>query len=102
MTRFRPCIDIHNRKVKQIVGGSLDLSNADSLRTNFESEHPSSYYATLYRDNQLTGAHVILLGPGNDQVARDALDAWPQALQVGGGVSADNAGRWLLWGAEKV
>ncbi|GAA5865324.1 hypothetical protein JCM3774_004938 [Rhodotorula dairenensis] len=96
---FRPCIDLHNGAVKQIVGGSLDT---DNLRTNFVSEKPSSYYAELYRDNGLTGGHVIKLGPGNDQAARGALLAWPNGLQVGGGINEANAQEWLDAGAEKV
>ncbi|GAA5998698.1 1-(5-phosphoribosyl)-5- ((5-phosphoribosylamino)methylideneamino)imidazole-4-carboxamide isomerase HIS6 [Rhodotorula paludigena] len=96
---FRPCIDLHNGAVKQIVGGTLDTS---SLRTNFVSQHPSEYYAELYRKNELTGGHVIKLGPGNDDAARSALQAWPNGLQVGGGINESNAQEWLDAGAEKV
>ncbi|GJN87128.1 hypothetical protein Rhopal_000073-T1 [Rhodotorula paludigena] len=96
---FRPCIDLHNGAVKQIVGGTLDTS---SLRTNFVSQHPSEYYAELYRKNDLTGGHVIKLGPGNDDAARSALQAWPNGLQVGGGINESNAQEWLDAGAEKV
>jgi phosphoribosylformimino-5-aminoimidazole carboxamide ribotide isomerase len=56
----------------------------------------------LYRDNDLTGAHVIMLGPGNTEAAREALAAWPGALQVGGGITDKNAGEWIEAGAEKV
>lgn len=101
MTRFRPCIDLHAGQVKQIVGGTL-TTDTSSLRTNFTSSHPAAYYAQLYRDTRATGAHVIMLGPGNDDAAREALAAWPGALQVGGGVTDENAKSWIAAGAEKV
>lgn len=100
MTRFRPCIDLHDGRVKQIVGGSLRDDGAP--RTNFVSEHGAAHYAALYRDADLRGGHVILLGPGNETAARDALKAWPGGLQVGGGVTADNAAAWLDAGASHV
>ncbi|EGX96779.1 phosphoribosylformimino-5-aminoimidazole carboxamide ribotide isomerase [Cordyceps militaris CM01] len=102
MTRFRPCIDLHAGQVKQIVGGTLDSSNASKLQTNFVSEQPAGHYAQLYRDNALTGAHVIMLGPGNDEAAKQAIAAWPNGLQVGGGINDKNAGEWIAAGAEKV
>src|SRR5215213_9318658 len=98
---FRPCIDLHEGRVKQIVGGSLSDSGA-GLRTNFVSERPSSWFAELYRKDNLRGGHVIMLGPGNDAAARDALDAWPGGLQIGGGINADNAKSWLDAGASHV
>ncbi len=101
MTRFRPCIDLHAGEVKQIVGGTLD-STSEALKTNYVSKHPAAYYAQLYKDNALTGAHVIMLGPGNDKAAREALQAWPGRLQVGGGISDKNAQEWMEAGAEKV
>jgi len=101
MTRFRPCIDLHAGQVKQIVGGTLD-STTSSLRTNFVSERPASYFAALYRQHDLGGAHVIMLGPGNDEAAREALAAWPERLQVGGGIHDGNAKQWMDAGAEKV
>ncbi|KAI1111510.1 Phosphoribosylformimino-5-aminoimidazole carboxamide ribotide isomerase [Nemania sp. NC0429] len=101
MTRFRPCIDLHAGQVKQIVGGTLDSATA-ALRTNYVSERPASYYAGLYRDGALEGSHVIMLGPGNDEAAREALAAWPGHLQVGGGVNDGNAARWIADGASKV
>lgn len=102
-SQFRPCIDLHAGVVKQIVGGTLDLA-ADSadLKTNFVAELPSSHFAELYRKNGLTGGHVIKLGPKNDEAATEALKAWPGGLQVGGGINAENAQRWLDAGAEKV
>lgn len=99
MTQFRPCIDLHQGQVKQIVGGSLNDQGAD---TNFVSEYSSRYYAELYRKHQLQGGHVIALGPGNQQAALDALSAWPGGLQFGGGVNADNAAAYLDAGASHV
>lgn len=101
MTRFRPCIDLHAGQVKQIVGGTLDSSTSE-LKTNFVSSQPPAYFAELYRDNALTGAHVIMLGPGNREAAREALAAWPNGLQAGGGVNDKNAREWIEAGAEKV
>ncbi|KAK4123817.1 Phosphoribosylformimino-5-aminoimidazole carboxamide ribotide isomerase [Parathielavia appendiculata] len=101
MTRFRPCIDLHAGQVKQIVGGTLD-SKTSSLQTNFVSSHPPAYFAHLYRVNGLTGAHVIMLGPGNQDAARESLAAWPGGLQVGGGINDSNAKEWIDAGAEKV
>ncbi|GAA5929596.1 1-(5-phosphoribosyl)-5- ((5-phosphoribosylamino)methylideneamino)imidazole-4-carboxamide isomerase HIS6 [Sporobolomyces koalae] len=96
---FRPCIDLHNGQVKQIVGGTLDTQE---LRTNFVSAKPSEFYAGLYKDHHLTGGHVIKLGPGNDEAAKNALQAWPNGLHVGGGITEDNAQDWIDAGAEKV
>jgi phosphoribosylformimino-5-aminoimidazole carboxamide ribotide isomerase len=100
--RFRPCIDLHQGKVKQIVGGSLSDENAAELETNFEAHKPARWYADLYRRDRLTGGHVIQLGPGNAQAAREALKAWPGGLQIGGGVTDENAGDWLDAGAAAV
>ncbi|CAG8818013.1 5210_t:CDS:2, partial [Gigaspora margarita] len=99
-SQFRPCIDLHNGQVKQIVGGSLNEDNPHELLTNFV-EKPS-YYAELYKRHNLTGAHVIKLGPGNDEAAREALRAWPGGLQIGGGITLDNAREWIDAGADKV
>ncbi|GAP87512.1 putative phosphoribosylformimino-5-aminoimidazole carboxamide ribotide isomerase [Rosellinia necatrix] len=101
MTRFRPCIDLHAGQVKQIVGGTLDSSTSE-LKTNYVSNHPAGYYAKLYRENGLEGAHVIMLGGGNDEAAREALAAWPGHLQIGGGINDKNAALWMERGASKV
>ena len=101
MTKFRPCIDLHSGQVKQIVGGTLS-TNASDLKTNFVSTHAAAYYAGLYRDANLEGAHVIMLGPGNDEAAKEALKAWPGKLQVGGGINDQNARSWIEAGAERV
>ncbi|MFW1676223.1 phosphoribosylformimino-5-aminoimidazole carboxamide ribotide isomerase [Pontibacter sp. JAM-7] len=99
MTRFRPCIDLHQGQVKQIVGGSLTDNGA---QTNFVSSHTAAWYAELYRQHNLQGGHVIALGPGNQEQALAALTAWPQGLQFGGGVSVDNAADFLAAGASHV
>ena len=99
MTHFRPCIDLHQGKVKQIVGGSLNDQGAD---TNYISPHDAAYYANLYKANMLTGGHVIALGPGNKEEALKALANWPQGLQFGGGVNQKNAAEFLEAGASHV
>ena len=101
MTKFRPCIDLHDGKVKQIVGGSLRDDDI-GLRENFVSDKAPSWFATRFRNDQLTGGHVIKLGPGNDQAARDALAAYPGGLQLGGGIDEENALEWLTAGASHV
>lgn len=100
--RFRPCIDLHQGMVKQIVGGTLSDLNSDSLETNFQAEKPAGWFAELYRRDNLTGGHVIKLGPGNDAAAENALTSWPGGLQIGGGITADKAQKWLDAGAAAV
>jgi len=98
---FRPCIDLHEGKVKQIVGGTLGEA-AGELRTNFVSERSSAYYAELYKRDGLTGGHVIMLGPGNEPAGRAALQAYPGGLQIGGGINLENAANYLEAGASHV
>jgi phosphoribosylformimino-5-aminoimidazole carboxamide ribotide isomerase len=98
---FRPCIDLHEGKVKQIVGGTLG-AGPGRLQTNFVSDRPAAWYAGLYRRDGLKGGHVIMLGPGNDSEARAALQAYPGGLQIGGGVNLGNAHAWLDAGASHV
>ncbi|HZO85382.1 MAG TPA: phosphoribosylformimino-5-aminoimidazole carboxamide ribotide isomerase, partial [Verrucomicrobiae bacterium] len=98
---FRPCIDLHEGKVKQIVGGTLGAGEA-GLRTNFVSDRPATWYAELYKRDGLKGGHVIMLGPGNELMARDALAAYPGGLQIGGGINAENAQSRLEAGASHV
>jgi phosphoribosylformimino-5-aminoimidazole carboxamide ribotide isomerase len=132
MTRIRPCIDLHQGQVKQIVGSSLRTthnesspgssgSNGDAVTAtaktptaasstlssavvNFASDLPASHFSYLYRRDELTGGHVILLGsaPDNVRAAKDALRAWPGGWQVGGGINPQNAREWLECGADKV
>jgi len=96
---FRPCIDLHEGKVKQIVGGTLGESG---LRTNFVSDRSAAWFADLYKRDDLVGGHVIMLGPNNEAEARAALAAFPQGLQIGGGINQDNAASWLEAGASHV
>jgi phosphoribosylformimino-5-aminoimidazole carboxamide ribotide isomerase len=98
---FRPCIDLHEGKVKQIVGGTLN-AGPGRLQTNFVSDRPAAWYAELYQRDGLKGGHVIMLGPGNDTEARAALQAYPGGLQIGGGVNLNNARAWLDAGASHV
>jgi phosphoribosylformimino-5-aminoimidazole carboxamide ribotide isomerase len=88
--------------VKQIVGGTLSDALPADLKTNFVSELPAGHFAKLYKENELSGAHVIMLGPGNKEAAREALESWRNGLQVGGGVDDTNAAGWVEAGAEKV
>lgn len=106
--KFRPCIDIHNGKVKQIVGGSLK-DDGDQASENFVSEQDAAYYARLYRKHGLDGGHIILLNPNTSEYYPDtrsqalsALRAWPGGLQIGGGITADNARGFLDAGASHV
>ncbi|HMJ90921.1 MAG TPA: phosphoribosylformimino-5-aminoimidazole carboxamide ribotide isomerase [Candidatus Acidoferrum sp.] len=98
---FRPCIDLHEGKVKQIVGGTLSDAG-EGLRTNFVSEKPASWFAQLYRRDLLKGGHVIMLGSGNEAAAREALAAYVGGLHIGGGVNLENARTWLDAGASHV
>jgi phosphoribosylformimino-5-aminoimidazole carboxamide ribotide isomerase len=98
---FRPCIDLHEGKVKQIVGGTWG-EKPDRLQTNFVSDRPAAWYAALYRRDGLIGGHVVMLGPGNEAEARSALQAYPGGLQIGGGIGASNAFAWLEAGASHI
>src|SRR5580658_8699439 len=98
---FRPCIDLHQGIVKQIVGGTLSSSVAH-LRTNFVSDRPARWFAELYRRDALPGGHIIMLGPGNEAPAREALQAYPGGMQLGGGINSDNAAGYLDAGASHV
>ncbi|CAM6089333.1 unnamed protein product [Calypogeia fissa] len=112
VVKFRPCIDIHKGKVKQIVGSTLsDLpdgegssdpsTKAAALVTNFESETSAADFARMYRDDGLWSGHVIMLGadPASQEAALSALAAYPGGLQLGGGVNPDNAKTYLDAGA---
>jgi len=98
--QFRPCIDIHDGKVKQIVGSTL-VEGAVPV-TNFETELSPAYFAKLYQEDNLAGGHVIMLGKGNESAARAALNAYPGGLQVGGGITPENAVSFLDVGASHV
>jgi len=96
---FRPCIDLHEGLVKQIVGGTLTDTGATE---NFVSGHSSSHFAKLFREDELRGGHVIQLGPGNQKAAEEALDTYPGGLQIGGGINGSNARKWVDLGASHI
>lgn len=106
--RFRPCIDIHNGKVKQIVGGSL-LDCGNQATENFVAEQDASFYADLYKQSGIVGGHIILLNKSGTEYydadveqARLALSTYPGGLQLGGGITAENAKDFLQMGASHV
>ncbi len=106
--QFRPCIDIHNGSVKQIVGSSLtDQENAP--KENFVSKKDASYYANLYKEHGLTGGHIILLNKegtpeyeATKAAAVSALAAFPGGMQIGGGINDKNAASYIEAGASHV
>lgn len=105
---FRPCIDIHNGKVKQIVGGSLADQN-NHAEENFVSGQDAGFYARLYRDSGICGGHIILLNPAGSEYyeadvaqAELALSEYPGGLQIGGGINGENARSFLDMGASHV
>lgn len=130
--QFRPCIDLRHGKVTQIVGASLksqprplkrarievtidtketnnnekinvtNSNSVDETQTNFVTDNSSAYYAKLYKQDGLVGGHVIMLGPGNEVAALSALSAYPQGLQVGGGINPGNAKTYLDAGASHI
>ena len=106
--RFRPCIDIHNGKIKQIVGGSL-LDQGDFATENFVSEKDGTFYGILYKENHLNGGHIIMLNARDskyyeeDKVqALKALKAFEGGLQIGGGITDENAKEFIESGASHV
>lgn len=106
--KFRPCIDIHNGQVKQIVGGSL-LDQGDQAVENFATTQEADYFADMYKKDGLTGGHVILLNPASSEYyaktkeqALKALRAYPEGLQIGGGITAENAAEYIEAGASHV
>lgn len=101
VTRFRPCIDLHEGRVKQIVGGTLADSGPGPTE-NHVSDHSPGWFAEKYRRDDLPGGHIIKLGSGNDESAKQALSAYPGGMQVGGGIQSANAAGWLDAGASHV
>lgn len=106
--KFRPCIDIHNGKIKQIVGGSLSDKGNQAI-TNFASDLGGEFYANMYREDGIVGGHIILLNPKDSEYyeetkaqAISALKAYPGGLQIGGGITADNAAEYIALGASHV
>ncbi len=100
--KFRPCIDLRQGKVVQIVGSTLRDNDNQDVVTNFESPKSSAQFAQLYQKDGLKGGHVIALGPGNQKAALSALQTFPGGLQMGGGIHPDNAGQYLDAGASHV
>jgi phosphoribosylformimino-5-aminoimidazole carboxamide ribotide isomerase len=100
--RFRPCIDLRNGRVVQIVGGTLSDDPNTKPETNFESGKSSADFARMYREDDLFGGHVIALGPGNHEAAIAALSAFPGGFHMGGGIDPENAGTYLHAGASHV
>ena len=106
--KFRPCIDIHNGQVKQIVGGSLKDAG-DQAQENFVATQDAAFFAKLYQKAGLRGGHIILLNPPSSEYyeatksqALQALRAYPSGMQIGGGINADNAMEYLNAGASHV
>lgn len=106
--RFRPCIDIHNGQVKQIVGSSINDNSSNAVE-NYVSEKDSTYYAEMYKRDGLKGGHVIQLNPPGSEYyestkeqAVKALNAYPGGMQVGGGINEKNALYFLDNGATHV
>lgn len=100
--RFRPCIDLRNGRVVQIVGGTLaDDRDADVI-VNYESPGSPADFAAMYQRDNLHGGHVIALGPGNTEAVIEAVSAFPGGLHAGGGITPANAGMFLDAGASHV
>ena len=106
--KFRPCIDIHNGKVKQLVGGSLK-DKGNQADENFVSEKDAAYYANLYKKDGIKGGHIIILNAGGSEFfkkskkqALAAIKAYPNGMQIGGGVTAINADDYIRAGATHV
>eukprot|EP00186_Timspurckia_oligopyrenoides_P002914 CAMPEP_0182446506 /NCGR_PEP_ID=MMETSP1172-20130603/4250_1 /TAXON_ID=708627 /ORGANISM="Timspurckia oligopyrenoides, Strain CCMP3278" /LENGTH=323 /DNA_ID=CAMNT_0024642449 /DNA_START=14 /DNA_END=985 /DNA_ORIENTATION=+ len=104
IVRFRPCIDIHSGKVKQIVGSTLSDNSTIQLETNFESEFQPEFYSNLYKKHDLHGGHVIMLEKSMETVnaAKNALNAYPNGMHIGGGINDENAMEFLDAGASHV
>ena len=105
--KFRPCIDLHQGQVKQIIGSTLrdnDSTNGheSGVATNFSTSKPASDFANLYQRDHLLGGHVIMLGAGNHDAAMSAIKAYPNGLQVGGGMTDENCQKWLSAGASHI
>jgi len=98
-SKFRPCIDLHEGSVKQIVGGTID---GPEFKENFVADRDALWFAELFKRDGLDGGHVIRLGDGNDDAAMRALSAWPDGLQLGGGLNLENGQQWIDSGASHI
>ncbi len=99
---FRPCIDLREGRVVQIIGGSLTDENSEMLKTNFETDRSPEDFAKMYKEDNLPGGHVISLGPGNKEAALSALHAYPGGFHIGGGITPQNAVEYLDAGASHI
>lgn len=97
---FRPCIDLHQGQVRQIVGNTL--TNKEGPKINFTAQKPVEWYTELYKNDNLEDGHIILLGAGNEKVALRAIKGWKNGFQVGGGMDLKKADYWLNQGAKKI
>ena len=100
--RFRPCIDLREGRVVQIIGSSLIDKNSETLKTNFETDRSPGDFAKMYKEDNLPGGHVISLGPGNKEAALSALRAYTGGFHIGGGITPQNAVAYLDAGASHV
>jgi len=100
--RFRPCIDLREGRVVQIIGSSLVDKNSETLKTNFETDRSPEEFAKMYKEDNLTGGHVISLGSGNEEAALSALQTFPGGFHIGGGITPQNAITYLDAGASHV
>ncbi|MFC7684578.1 phosphoribosylformimino-5-aminoimidazole carboxamide ribotide isomerase [Ureibacillus sp. GCM10028918] len=98
---LRPCIDLHDGKVKQIVGSTLGHQDKFVVE-NFISDKDAAYYAEMFKKDGLTGGHVIMLGAGNEDAAFLALQTYPDGLQIGGGITSENAKKYIDAGATHI
>lgn len=99
--KFRPCIDIHQGKVKQIVGSTLSNEGASE---NFVADKESTFYARMFREDKLTGGHIVMLdrSPETQKAAEEALEAYPWGMQIGGGINSENCKKYLHAGASHI
>mmetsp|Transcript_12572 Transcript_12572/g.12199 ORF Transcript_12572/g.12199 Transcript_12572/m.12199 type:complete len:261 (+) Transcript_12572:70-852(+) len=100
--KFRPCIDLHNGVVKQIVGSTLSEDASKAPEENFVATKPAAQYAEQYKNDKLLGGHIIMLGPNCEVAALAAVKAYPSGMQIGGGINCDNAMLYLDAGASHV
>ena len=100
--RFRPCIDLREGRVVQIIGSSLIDKNSETLKTNFETDRSPGDFAKMYKEDNLPGGHVISLGPGNKEAALSALRVYTGGFHIGGGITPENALAYLDAGASHV
>lgn len=100
--KFRPCIDLRKGRVVQIIGSSLTEKDSGKLKTNFETDRSPGDFAKMYKEDNLPGGHVISLGPGNEDAALSALQAFPGGFHIGGGITPQNAIMYLDAGASHV